>query len=313
MQTDDRPERSTESPDAALARLARSQCSAFSRAQARELGFSEGQIKRRLASGRWAMLLPSVMEIAGAQRSGRQAAMAATLWAGQGSMVSHASAGVFWQFGGVRSHRVEVWTPRRLSSDLVVVHRGSRLDRADRTMLGPIPITTPIRTLIDISGRLEDAALAALVEDLITKGLVDPERLRARLTALRSSGRVGAGRLQAMLEQRGDGPAMESALEVLVWSRIIESGVPLPSRQHWVDVPGGHYRLDFCWPDLRLGLECDSYEHHGRRRDDWGKDRARYAELAVIGYRIMPVTWNVARHEPTRLLRWLRDGVRRSA
>lgn len=311
MQSDIRPERSTESLDAALARLARSQHSAFSRAQALGLGFRDGQIKRRLASGRWSILLPSVMEISGGQRTGSQAAMAATLWAGDGSLVSHAAAAVLWGFEGVRSRRIEVWTTRRLRSDLVTVHRGSRLDRADRTFLGPIPITTPTRTLIDISGRMEDSRLAALVEDLIKRGLVDVERLEARLTALRSSGRVGAGRLHAILETRGVGPAMESALEVLVWSRIIESGVPLPERQYWVDVPGGRYRLDFCWPDLRFGVECDSWSYHGERHDDWGKDRARYAELAVIGYRVRP--WNVARHQPARLLRWLRDGVRRSA
>jgi very-short-patch-repair endonuclease len=313
MQTDDRPEGSNEPLDAALARLARSQHSAFSRRQVLDLGFSEGQIKRRLASGRWSTLLPGVMEIAGGQRTGVQGAMAATLWAGDGSLLSHAAAAVLWHFEGVRSRGPEVWTTRRLRCDLVAVHRGTRLDRADRTFLGPIPITTPARTLIDISGRLEDARLAVLVEDLIRRGLVDVERLHARLAALRSSGRAGAGRLHAILETRGAGPAMESALEVLVWSRIIESGVPLPSRQHWIEVPGGRYRLDFCWPHLRFGVECDSWSYHGERRADWGKDRARYAELAVVGYRVMPVTWNVARHEPARLLRWLRDGVRRSA
>ena len=89
---------------------------------------------------------------------------------------------------------------------------------------------------------------------------------------------------------------MESTLEALVWSLILESGVRLPERQYRVDVPGGRYRLDFCWPDLMFGLECDGYEHHGERKSDWGKDRARYAELAVIGLRVMPVTWDVARH-----------------
>jgi very-short-patch-repair endonuclease len=117
----------------------------------------------------------------------------------------------------------------------------------------------------------------------------------------------------ARLDARGAGPAMESTLEALVWSLIVESGVRLPKRQYWVDVLGGRYRLDFCWPDLMLGLECDSYEHHGARRSDWGKDRARYAELAVVGWRVMPVTWDVARHHPKRVHRWLRDGVRDAA
>ena len=106
---------------------------------------------------------------------------------------------------------------------------------------------------------------------------------------------------------------MESTLEVLVWKLILESGVLLPERQHEVKVAGGRYRLDYAWPDLMLGLECDSWQYHGEQKAQWGKDRARYAELAVIGYRVLPVTWNVAKHDPTRLIRWLRDSVRGAA
>ena len=65
------------------------------------------------------------------------------------------------ELGGVRNlvlrgPKPELWVPmpRNPRSDKVIVHRGQRLDRADRTMLGAIPITTPVRTLIDVAGRL---------------------------------------------------------------------------------------------------------------------------------------------------------------
>jgi very-short-patch-repair endonuclease len=299
--------------DAAVARLAASQFSVFSRAQVVALGATPAQIEHRLAMGRWVLPLRNVYGIAGATESARKTVMAATLWAGEGSLVSHAAAAALWNFEGVRARKVEVWSTRSRRSARVVVHRGTRLDRADRTMLGPIPITTPVRTLIDMAGRLEDLRLSAVMEDLIKRELVDPDRIRARLDALRSSGRPGVGRLDALLDARGVGPAMESTLEALVWSLIVESGVRLPERQYWVDVPGGRYRLDFCWPDMMLGLECDSFEFHAERKSDWGKDRARYAELVVIGLRVIPVTWDAARHEPKRVLRWLRDGVRDAA
>lgn len=232
---------------------------------------TRAQIEHRLATGRWDRRLASVFRMAGALDSPQQSAMAATLWAGDGSLVSHAAAAVLWGFEGARSRTVELWTTRNVRSDLVIVHRGTRLDRADRTMLGPIPITTPARTLIDVAGRVEDLELSAVMENLIKRDLVEPDRLRARLDALRSSGRPGAARLQTLLDARGKGPAMESTLEALVWSLIVESGVRLPERQYWVDVPSGRYRLDFFWPDLRFGLECDSYEHHGERKSDWGR------------------------------------------
>jgi hypothetical protein len=146
-----------------------------------------------------------------------------------------------WGFSEVRARKVEVWVPlsRNIRSDVIDVHRGTRLDRADRTVLDAIPITTPVRTLIDIAGRLEDLKLSAVMEDLIKRELVDPERLRARLDALRTSGRPGGGRLESLLDARGAGPAMESTLEALVWKLIVESGVRRPERQYPVKVPGG--------------------------------------------------------------------------
>jgi very-short-patch-repair endonuclease len=185
-----------------------------------------------------------------------------------------------------------------------------RLDRADRTVLDGIPITTPTRTLIDIAGRFEDHKLLSVLEDLIRREMVRPDRLTARLSALRKSGRAGGGRLQALLDQRGDGRPLESALEALVWQLIVESGVRLPARQYWVTAAGGRYRLDFAWPDLELGLECEGYTYHGGAAR-WGKDKARLAELAAARWRVLPVTWDACTRERKRVLRWLRSAVPR--
>jgi very-short-patch-repair endonuclease len=194
----------------------------------------------------------------------------------------------------------------------VTVHRGGRLDRADRTQLDAVPITTPVRTLIDIASRLEDDRLLAVTEDLIRRGLVRPDRLRARLDALRSSGRVGGGRLADLLERRGDGRPLESALEALVWRIIVESGIRLPERQFWITAAGRRYRLDFAWPDLKLGIECDGQRYHdGRSR--WNPDRARLADLAAIDWRVMPITWDACKRERERVVAWLRRAVPRAA
>jgi hypothetical protein len=90
-----------------------------------------------------------------------------------------------------------------------------------------------VRTLIDMAGRLEDLKLSACMEDLIKRDLVDPERLRARLDALRAPAVPGAARLARAARCTRRRPAMESTLEALVWSLILESGVPLPERQYW--------------------------------------------------------------------------------
>ncbi len=304
----------SESSDGAIGVLAAEQFGVFSRAQAIAAGFTPRQIQRRVGTGRWDVALPCVYRISGAGPNDRQSAMAAALWGGDCALVSHATAGVLWGIEGVRARKVELWVPQNHTprSTLVAVHRGKRLDRADRTALGPIPITTPVRTLIDMAGRMENEQLLAAVESVFRRDLGTPARLQVRVAALRSSGRPGLGRLQTLLDGRGDGGSLESRLEVKTWLLLQQAGVPLPVRQHWVVVGGGRYRLDFAWPELRVGLECEGWEHHGGRAA-FGKDRARYAELAAIGWRLLPVTWDACTRQPARVLRWIRAAVTRAA
>jgi very-short-patch-repair endonuclease len=278
--------------------------------QAVRFGISASAVSRRVASGEWARVFPGVCRATAAEVTLRQRALAAVLWAGGGALVSHATAARLWEFEHTRGDTIEIWLayPHNRRHEDVTVHRGNRLDRADRTVLDGIPITTPTRTLIDIAGRLEDHKLLAVMEDLIRRDMVRPDRLAARLCALRKSGRPGGGRLQVLLNQRGDGRPLESALEARAWQLIIESGVRLPARQYWVTAAAGHYRLDFAWPDLKLGLECEGYAFHGGVAR-WDKDKARLAELAAARRRVLPVTWDACTRERERVLRWLRASV----
>ena len=234
--------------------------------------------------------------------------MAAALWAGDGALVSHGTAAALHGFDGVRAPKPELWVPTGsgVRSSKVTVHRGTRLDRADRTRVDGIPTTTPVRTLIDVSGRLEDHRLLAVTQDLIRRNVIAPDRLRARLRALRRSGRSGSGRLEALIDGLADGPPLESALESLVWPLILRSGVAQPARQHWVTVTRGRYRLDFAWPELKIGVEAQGYQFHGRTQHLWGKDQDRFAELAAVGWRVLPVTWDACTRDPERVIVWIR-------
>jgi very-short-patch-repair endonuclease len=236
--------------------------------------------------------------------------MAAALWGGDDALVSHGQAAILWGIDSVRARKPELWVPmpRNPRSVDVVVHRGPRLEPADRTKLGPIPITTPVRTLIDVAGRLEDDRLLTAMESVFRHHPETPEHLAGRLAALRDSGRPGLGRLAALFAERGDGRALESALEAKVWRLICRSGLPRPERQHWVALQGGRYRLDFAWPAVRVGLECDGWEHHGRR-SAFDPDRARLAELAAARWRMLPVTWSMCTRQPERVERWLRNAL----
>jgi very-short-patch-repair endonuclease len=298
-----------ESPDGVIAAIADLQFGVFSREQALRAGFSARQIQVRLTAERWESRFRGVYRVVGAPETLHQAAMAGALYAGEQALVSHGTAGVLLGIEGVRAREVELWVPSGKKSEVrgLTIHRGVRLDRADRAMLGPIPITNATRTLIDLSARMEDDRLLAVVEDAIRRRLVTPDRLAVRAEILRNSGRPGAGRLVELLRDRS-GAALESTLEAKVWLLIRRSGLPLPKRQCWVSLPGGRYRLDFAWPERRIGLECDGWEHHGAK-SAFAPDRARLAEFGAARWRVLPVTWHAVTREPARVERWLRDAL----
>jgi very-short-patch-repair endonuclease len=298
-----------ESADARIAAIADRQFGVFSRRQAFAAGFSERQIQLRITGKRWESVYRGVYRIVGSPATLQQSALAGALYAGDGALVSHGTAGVLLGIAGARSSAVELWVPSSRRSEVggLVLHRGTRLDRADRHTVGPIPVTTPARTLIDLSARMEDARLVSAMEDAFRRRLVTPERLKVRVEALQKSGRPGAGRLAELLAGRS-GPALESTLEARVWLLVRRSGLPLPQRQFWVSLPGGRYRLDFAWPEQRIGLECDGWEYHGAQ-SSFDPDRARLAEFAAARWRILPVTWKACTRTPDRVERWLRDAL----
>jgi very-short-patch-repair endonuclease len=290
--------------DAVIARCATSQYGVFSRAQVRALGVTERQIAHRMSTGRWFRVLPAVYAIAGGvPHDERSQAMAATLWAGADSLVAFGTAAELWGLEGVRSGRTEIWIPAASSrrSRLVVVHRGSRLDRADRTRLGGIPITTPTRTLIDVAARLENEALLAIVEAAFRAGLTTPDRLAARLAALRGSGRAGGGRLEAVLDARPvDAAALESRLEAKFWRLLARSSLPRPERQHWIVVDGRRYRLDFAWPDQRVAVECEGRAFHGP--EHFERAERRRGDISSAHWRVVPVTWRQLTSAPRSVI-----------
>jgi very-short-patch-repair endonuclease len=305
----------SEPPDGAIARLATSQYGVFSRVQARAIGLSDRQITHRLATGRWLRVLPRVYAVAGGVPTNRRSqSMAATLWAGDGSLVAFGTAADLWGLVGVRSSRLEIWVPagRARSCDEVTVHRGTRLDRADRTMFDGIPITTPTRTLIDVAARLEDEALLATMEAALRDGLTTPERLVARLGALRGSGRAGVGRLETLIATRPDGArALESRLEAKFWRVVVQAGLPKPVRQHWVMIDGRRYRLDFAWPERRVAAECEGRAFHGPAEFEF--DELRRADLASTHWHVVPVTWRQLTSAPRAVVSRIERALRTDA
>jgi len=217
-----------------------------------------------------------------------QSAFAALLWAGTDGVISESAAGALWALDGLTAERVHLWTPRSLKSDVVMVHRGTVAPN-DRRMLGPIRLTSPARTLVDLAGVLDDEDLTAVVEDAIHRGLTTPMSIARCLDAVGGKGRPGTPRLREILEDRGNQRAAMRRLEVKIWRTLRAKGLS-PVRQYPVKCGTTTYWIDCAFPQWRVAVEGfgDRFHRAARNRK---RELKRLADLASVHWRVLPVTW----------------------
>jgi very-short-patch-repair endonuclease len=170
------------------------------------------------------------------------------------------------------SGMVHVIGPRSRRGDGFVIHRTRHLPPEDVTTHWGIPVTTPLRTLLDLSGHLSlDALDAALAEALVRK-LVTLDDLHAR----------AHGNLRQLLSTAAP---TRSKLERDLRRLLRKHGLPQPISNGFVH----GYEVDLHWPEHRLIAELDGYEYHAPRRV-FETDRERDIVLATHGWQTVRIT-----------------------
>ena len=93
----------------------------------------------------------------------------------------------------------------------VLVHRVTRIDDDDVLRVGRLPVTSPVRTIIDLAGVLEAGDLELALASARSRRLVTIRAVRGRLDEIGTVGRPGAARLRTLLAAIGSGPVEPSA------------------------------------------------------------------------------------------------------
>jgi hypothetical protein len=217
--------------------------------------------------------------------------MAAALWSAPEGLVSHPTAGALWGLEGVRCRDVHLLVPdsRRLRSPDIIVHRTGDLLPADIARVGPIPVTSPLRTAIDLAAVVDPETLEIAIESALRRGLFSPGQLRWRAEQMLGAGRPGSQVLRALLAKRGLGHSA-SAPEVKLARILEQAGLGRPARQYEVRANGRLIaRPDLAYPDHRIAIEYDSDRWHAgvRRRHH---DARRRNRLRADGWTVIEVT-----------------------
>ncbi len=209
--------------------------------------------------------------------------MAAALSGGPGTLLSDTSAAALWTIGEERERTIHLTVPpgRQLRQPLLAVHRRS-LTFEEATVHDFIPVTSPIRTLIDIATVLRPWKLEAAVNEADKLDLVDPEALRAALGERR--GVRGTARLRELLDRRTLA-LTDSELERRFLPLAARAGLSPPCTQRWLH----GFRADFYWPDLGLVVETDGLRYH-RTPAQQARDRRRDQAFTAAGLVILRFT-----------------------
>ncbi len=272
-------------------RLGSAQAGVVARRQLLESGITKWALRRAIDSGRLELILPGVMRLPGSPRSEEQRLWAAYLRVGPESVISHGSSARLWGLKSIEQCRPTLVVPHRLSPRVgseLIVHRSRCLDDIDVDAVAGLPVTSPARTLVDLSGETGRARLTAALEEAHYDRLVGYLDVGGALVRLGEPGRRGAVLLGELLDERTGGRELEqSALERLLSDLFDAAGITEVIRQHRLPSRGDVRGLvDGLVPRGAVIAEGDGRRWHSRCAA-MVRDRERDLAAAELGFQTL--------------------------
>lgn len=200
---------------------------------------------------------------------------------------------------------IDITAPRQRHPlpDGIVVHRPNVLRPIDVTVRQHVPITNPIRSLLDAGAEQTKRQVGECVERALVARLVRVKGLRMILVELGGRGRTGTGALRSHLDQRALGDRRpESMIEPLM-ARLLYADLGLGlgpvEYQPTLVLDGTKVRPDFLITCAMAVIEIDGLDAH-TSREALDHDLARQNLLVRHGYLVLRYTTTHLRR-PTKV------------
>lgn len=180
----------------ALYQIAEQQGGYFSAAQAREAGFSYSLLSYHVRSGRFERVKPRIYRFVQFPASAHEDLHVASLQAGPDAVISHDSALALYDLSDLLPDQVHVTVPRTASRRRpgLKLHT-NRLETGDVTRYEGVPVTTVLRTLVDVAtAGLPDELVCQAIHEALRRGLVSRDSLLRRAAS-------HGGRIERLVEE----------------------------------------------------------------------------------------------------------------
>jgi very-short-patch-repair endonuclease len=277
--------------DSSLSAIARRQHGLVTRRQALTV-LSTNTLDRRVRARRLEPVRRGVSRYAGAPATWEQQLLAVCLSAGPRVFVSFRAAAALDAFDGFPRRGLEVTRFGGRSSviDGVIVHESAVFDARHVRRVAGIPTTSVARMLCDLTAVVPEWTVERAVDEALRRKIVRLADLVAVAELLEGRGRLRCTVMRQILERRRPGyQPGDSNPERRIADLLVRAGLPAPTLQHQVQVGARSYRIDLCYPELKIAIEYDGWDWHSGRRafDD---DRARANHLVVLGFAVLRFT-----------------------
>jgi hypothetical protein len=271
----------------------------FTRTVARQLGFSEKQIRHLLAIGAWSAMSGEALMIAGCPVTFEARLVGATLSVPK-AVGSFEAAGRLLRMPCVETADVVITVPRGSNHriDGVRVHEATDLPARDVCRRWGIDITTRERTMCDLGRVLGSNDLRTVYNDQFHRGLVTLPGVYGVFYRYARRGRPGIANVRDVLDRYGPGFVVpESELEQRTLDLLATAGLPAPQGQvsltFWDQLLG---RVDFAYVEERIIIEVDGRLFHGP--EVFESDRERDNAAGLAGWRVLRFTWRMVTERP---------------
>jgi very-short-patch-repair endonuclease len=161
-----------------------------------------------------------------------------------------------------------------------------------------IPVTSPVRTLLDLATLLPPNRLERAVNEADKRDLIDPDALREAIDA--RGGEAGVRALRAILD-RHTFRLSDDELELLFRPLAARAGIPVELTK----APLDDFEVDFFWPSLGLVVETDGWRYH-RTPAAQTRDALRFQAHTAAGRTPLRFSHRQVRYEPAHVVQVLR-------
>jgi uncharacterized protein DUF559 len=266
-------------------------------------GLTRRSVSRRVAAGRLHWKYRGVYAVGHPKLTIEGCFLAAVKACGKGARLSHFAAAALYGF-------VE-WDFRDI--DVTITGRGTRghpgirlrstmtLGGADIRVHKGVPITSPVRTVIDLAAILDYESLRSAVRRAMSLNRLTLPELIA--TMRRMKGRRG---MRNLVKVVSTAVPTRSEFEDIVHDLIVGGGFAQPDVNMPLIIAARTVIPDFRWPEQRVIVEADSRKWHDNPVAR-AEDAERQAFLEAAGETVVRVTYNEAVKQPARTPERIRD------